>query len=316
MRRLPLAAAAAFLVLGAAALLVPLRHGVVLERVEGNAVQRLLLESRSLAGLRLGAWGARVEGEPAWGSAREGFFLAPTGPVRVQVNAWPGFRRELALVPSGSGTGPALADQGDREAFRAWFVAILEEQLQGPSPLWEPAQRDCAGLLRVACREAGGPQTDGWRARVGFTGPPVAGDPRLQAAGPWRGAFPTPEGWRPFAKGALLRSEACVYLGRELSQAQPGDLVFFARGGAHAQPDHAMAFVRADGDGQPVRRYHAGAEGSGATRQEGELGRVRVEELLHHPDPAFRPLPENTAFLGLYRWKVLAAAPLTPREPA
>jgi len=32
---------------------------------------------------------------------------------------------------------------------------------------------------------------------------------------------------------------------------------------------------------------------------------VRLEELLHHPDPDFRPLSENPAFLGLFRWRLL-----------
>jgi uncharacterized protein YfaT (DUF1175 family) len=29
---------------------------------------------------------------------------------------------------------------------------------------------------------------------------------------------------------------------------------------------------------------------------------------MHHPDPEFRPTPENPAFLGVYRWKVLSDA--------
>jgi uncharacterized protein YfaT (DUF1175 family) len=192
-------------------------------------------------------------------------------------------------------------------------VAILEQQLDGPSPAWEPAQRDCAGLLRFAFREAWGPHTEAWRNRVAFASPSVASDPSQSLAGPWRQAFPTPEGWRPFAKGAFLRRMACVPLGRELSEARPGDLLFFARGGAHAQPDHAMAFVRPDTDGQPVLLYHTGPEGSGATRAEGEVRRVRLDELMHHPDAEFRPLPENPAFLGVFRWKVLAELPISSR---
>ena len=44
-------------VLGAAALAVPLRHRVRLETAPGNPVQRIVLESRSLAGLTRTAWG-------------------------------------------------------------------------------------------------------------------------------------------------------------------------------------------------------------------------------------------------------------------
>ncbi|BDU78566.1 DUF1175 family protein [Mesoterricola sediminis] len=299
------ALAAAGAVLAAAALLAPVRHRVRVERAEGNPVQRIRLESRSLLGLARTAWFASAGGDvPAWGGAREGFFAAPTAPGRVRISAWPGFRRDVALTPSADpGAMPAArADQGDRDAFRRWFVAILEAQLDGPSPAWEPAQRDCAGLLRFAFREAWAPHTEAWRARTGFPGSPVGGDPARELAGPWAQAFPTPDGWNAFAKGAYLRRLACVDLGRDTAAARPGDLVFFARGGPRATPDHAMAFVRPDVDGQPVLLYHTGPEGSA----EGEVRRVRLDELLHHPDGTFRPVPENPAFLGVYRWKVLA----------
>lgn len=306
MKAFPAVLAAGALLLGAA-LGVPVRHRVSAERDPGNPIQHIRVESRSLLGLRRPGWGVRVTGDPgAWGGAREGFFLSPAAPERIQVRAWPGFARFLDLPASAAAAPPALVDQGDRDAWRRWFVAILEQQLEGPSPAWEPAQRDCAGLLRFAFREAFGPHNEAWRDRTAFAGGPVCGDPSQGLAGPWAQAFPTPDGWRPFARGVFLRRLACVPLGRDTAAALPGDLVFFSRGGARALPDHAMAFVRPDVDGQPVLLYHTGPEGSGATREEGEVRRVRLEELLHHPDPEFRPTPENPAFLGVYRWKILA----------
>jgi len=291
-----------------AAAVIPVRHRVILEASQGNPVQHIILESRSLLGLRRPAWGAGLAGPGStWGNAKEGFFLAPAGPSEVTVSAWPGWNARLVVAPMAGDPPGTLAEEGDRVAFRRWFVAILEQQLNDdPSPAWEPAQRDCAGLLRFAFREAWGPHTEAWRDRVGFSGPAVAGDPAPGAAGPWRYAFPTPDGWRPFARGTYLRTLACVPLGRDLALAQPGDLLFFARGGARAQPDHAMAFVRPDLDGQPMLLYHTGPERTGGTVNEGELRRVRLDELLHHPDAEFRPLMENPAFLGLYRWKILA----------
>ncbi len=286
----------------AGGLLVPLRHQVHLEADPANPVQRIVLRSRSLLGLTRPAWGARVEG--AWGGAQEGFFIAPTAPLDVGVRAWPGYRTTLRLSGSPERSIPGgLRDQGHREAFRAWFVALLEAQLDRPSPAWEPAQRDCAGLLRFAFREAWAPHTAAWRDGAGCSGPPVARDP--EGAGPWRQAFPTPEGWQPFARGAYLRELACLPLGREVAEARPGDLLFFSRGGARPQPDHAMAFVRPDSDGQPMLIYHTGPERSAGSGSEGETRRVRLDDLLHHPDPTFRPLEENPAFLGVFRWRVL-----------
>lgn len=293
------------LALLAAAALVPVRHRVWVETSEGNPVQRIRLESRSLLGVRLTGWKVGVDGAEAWGSAREGFYASPRQPLALSLHAWPGFQRTLELLPVQAPAASALLSQGDKDAFRTWFISLLERQLDGPSPAWEPAQRDCAGLLRFAFREAWGPHTEAWRDRVAFPAAPVAVDPSPAMAGPWREAFPTPAGWNPFAKGAFLRRYACVPMGRDLAEAKPGDLIFFARGGAHPEPDHAMAFVRPDMDGQPVLLYHTGPEGTGATRTEGEIRRVRLEDLLHHPEPDFRPLPENPAFIGLYRWNVL-----------
>jgi uncharacterized protein YfaT (DUF1175 family) len=286
--------------------LVPVRHRLAVESDPANPVCHLRVESRSLLGLKRTAWGVTLSGATAWGSGAEGFFLVTDRPAEVTVSAWPRFRQLLSISPSIAVRPSALKEEGDREAFRTWFVALLEQQLEAPSPAWEPAQRDCAGLLRFAFREALASHSAAWRERVAFSAGPPGQDPAPGFAWEWRGGFPTPEGTGPFAKSAYLRRLACVPLGRDLQLARPGDLIFFARGGARAQPDHAMAFVRSDLDGMPMLLYHTGPEGSGAGRQPGEIRRVRFDDLLHHPDPEFRPLSENPAFLGLFRWRLLA----------
>lgn len=205
MKNVSLLTAGGLCLLLGAALAVPLRHEVRLERDEANPVQRLVFESRSLLGLKRLPWGAKIAGADVWGGTDARFYLAPTQAIRVSLSAWPGFHRELDVQPVMAQSFGALRDAGGREAWRKWFVAMLEQQLDGPSSAWEPAQRDCAGILRFAFREAWGPHTAAWRDRVGFAGPPVARDPDLRDAGPWRHAFPTPDGWKPFAKGTLLR---------------------------------------------------------------------------------------------------------------
>ncbi|HEX9010180.1 MAG TPA: DUF1175 family protein [Holophagaceae bacterium] len=309
-----LAALGGALLGGAALALVPVRHRVRLESDPANPLRHLRVESRSLLGLRRPGWGVRVAGVPTWGSAAEGFFMAPAGAAQATVLAWPWYRQSVS-IPGGGAFPSGLREEGDREAFRAWFVALLEQQLEGPSPAWEPGQRDCAGLMRFAFREALAPHTAAWRDRVAFTGGSAGGDPSPAFGGGWRQGFPTPEGLQPFAKGAFLRRFACVPLGRDLALARPGDLIFFARGGARPEPDHVMAFVRSDADGAPVLLYDTGPEGTGTSRQPGEVRRVRLEDLLHHPDPEFRPLAENPAFLGLYRWQLLASRSVDPSAP-
>ena len=99
MKRLVLWLGGGLAFLGAAAALAPVRHRGWVERSEGNPVQRVVLESRSLVGLRLSAWQGRVEGANAWGNSREGFFVSPQEPVQIVLKAWPGFNQTLTVAP-------------------------------------------------------------------------------------------------------------------------------------------------------------------------------------------------------------------------
>jgi hypothetical protein len=52
--------------------------------------------------------------------------------------------------------------------------------------------------------------------------------------------------------------------------------------------------------------YHTGPIRIASGKQgKGEMRRLLVSDLLHHPDARWRPLPENTNFLGVYRWNIL-----------
>ncbi len=61
-----------------------------------------------------------------------------------------------------------LVSSQDRKRFRDWFVNIAESQYYEVSPLWRKEDRDCAGLLRFAFREALKKHDDAWLARFGF----------------------------------------------------------------------------------------------------------------------------------------------------
>ena len=45
--------------------------------------------------------------------------------------------------------------------------------------------------------------------------------------------------------------------------------------------------------------------GAGLLLKRGEVRRVALDDLLHHPDTRWRPVPENSNFLGVYRWNIL-----------
>src|SRR5687767_7471690 len=66
----------------------------------------------------------------------------------------------------------------DRESFRRWFTAIAEVQFYQLSEQWKREQRDCAGLVRFAMREALRKHDRAWFQRMGPAYEPVARDVR------------------------------------------------------------------------------------------------------------------------------------------
>jgi len=64
----------------------------------------------------------------------------------------------------------------DRETFRRWFTWVAEMQFYKLSDQWNPEQRDCAGLVRFAWREALRPHDRPWFQRMGENYDPVAPD--------------------------------------------------------------------------------------------------------------------------------------------
>src|SRR6476469_9160415 len=64
----------------------------------------------------------------------------------------------------------------DRENFRRWFTWVAEMQFYNLSDQWNVEQRDCAGLVRFAFREALRPHDRLWFQRMGENYDPVAPD--------------------------------------------------------------------------------------------------------------------------------------------
>jgi uncharacterized protein YfaT (DUF1175 family) len=67
-------------------------------------------------------------------------------------------------------------------------------------------------------------------------------------------------------------------------------------------PFHSMILTGADHEWVV---YDTGPIGNG----HGEVRRVAVEDLLHHPDVRWRPISNNNNFLGVYRWNILREDP-------
>src|SRR5438045_2986907 len=69
-----------------------------------------------------------------------------------------------------------LRSYNDRENFRRWFTGIAEAQFYELSKAWNEDQRDCAGLVRFAWREALRTHDRVWLKRMGGAYDAIAPD--------------------------------------------------------------------------------------------------------------------------------------------
>lgn len=210
---------------------------------------------------------------------------------------------------------------GDRESFRHWFTAIAESQFDSPSEAWSAEQRDCAGLVRFAWREALRRHDRAWLRRFGRQYGFDASRPDVRAYDLERGPLgeklfrtgPGPFGeddlregvFNEFADARTLKDYNSEFLGRDRRRAAPGDLLFFHQPWVQQYPYHVMIFLgrshRAGEEGDDWVVYHTGSSPDDA----GEVRQMRLSTLDRHPDARWRPLAPNRHFLGFYRLKIL-----------
>jgi uncharacterized protein len=275
-----------------------------------------LENSRGLAELEHDSSEARLRAGVTPGAVSLIAFVPGFSPARVEV--------KVGLDPTdqiGDGTPDflRLQDAGDQIAFRRWFAFLAEttyfqKESDRPSEI-----NDCAGLIRFAYREAlrrhDGPWANHWRL---LSLPNVASVQKYDyphtalAAGLFRtrpGAF-MPEdavdgAFAEFADAETLRRYNTYFVSRDLSAAHPGDLLFFRQAG-HRMPFHTMIYLGRSyfDEGTDWLIYHTGPRAGNA----GEIRRVTIVDLKQHPQTCWRPLPQNPAFLGVYRWNILREA--------
>lgn len=246
----------------------------------------------------------------------------------------PSERAPSAAPPSGSTSNPpATADSDhdglpdfaelrsfeDRESFRRWFTAIAETQFYQLSEHWKREQRDCAGLVRFAMREALRKHDRTWFQRMGPAYEPVARDVRgfdLDANqlgekifradfGSYRDDDERTGKFSEFADARTLKNFNVEFVSRDRRAAQPGDLLFYYQPWVQKFPFHVMVFlgsarVSPNGNADWVV-YHTGASAT----DDGTVKKVELSVLDQHPDPRWRPVERNKNFIGFYRLKIL-----------
>jgi uncharacterized protein YfaT (DUF1175 family) len=207
----------------------------------------------------------------------------------------------------------------DRDNFRRWFTTISETQFYQLSDQWNSEQRDCAGLVRFATREALRRHDRIWFQKMGpgyeTVAPDVAGF-NLDQNPLGEKIFRTDFGsfhesdlrngrFSEFADGRSLKNFNSSFVSRDRREAQPGDLLFFYQPWVQKFPSHVMVLLGsphiAPNGASDWVVYHTGS----SPTDQGTVKKVQLSVLEHHPDPRWRPVESNKNFLGFYRLKIL-----------
>jgi len=203
----------------------------------------------------------------------------------------------------------------DRENFRAWFTT-LADAAAGLSPVRLPDEvDDCAALLRWCYRNALHAHDVTWLSTMPLdTMPPLPSV--AQYAYPFTplsinlfrvrpGVYGLADNvngsFAQFADAKTLLERNTFFVSRDVRAARPGDLLFY-RQLEQNSPYHSMILT---GPQHEWAVYDTGPIGAGLEEVRGQVRRVALDDLMHHPDARWRPLPENSNFLGVYRWNIL-----------
>ena len=218
----------------------------------------------------------------------------------------------LVVLVSGTIAAPRaqvrFADDGDRAAFRSWFVLLAESQFERPAA----EVTDCAALVRFAMREALRAHTTEWARTVGLPFTPQFPDVRSAPRG-GPGGMPLflsddsgAARYVEFADARTIVSRNARPVARDTSRALPGDLLYFRQPGQR-QPDHLMVVVgrsHFEDQGTDWVVYHTGP----SPGDPGEVRKVRLDTLRQHPSARWRPVATNPAFVGVFRLAALVTS--------
>lgn len=199
----------------------------------------------------------------------------------------------------------------DRAAFRGWLTALADTAAALKPERLPHEVDDCAALLRWCYRGALHAHDEAWQSTM-----PMDSLPPLSSVAQYAYPF-TPLGanlfrvhpgayqaedvgngnFAQFADARTLWQENTFLVTRNVAAARPGDLLFY-RQLEQNSPYHSMILT---GRAHDWAVYHTGPTATGP----GEVRRVALADLIHHPDSRWRPIPQNTNFLGVYRWNIL-----------
>lgn len=250
---------------------------------------------------------------------------APTMPgphVLVLKYRTQSYRLHLQFLPDandnfGDGTPEFLRlhTAADRASFRAWFTALADLTASLPPSRLPRDIDDCAALLRWCYRNALHAHNESWLrtlpvdalpplpsiVQYAYPNTPVGANLFRVRSGSYAAADAVDGTFAQFADARTLWQHNTFLVGRSVEAARPGDLLFY-RQLEQNSPFHSMILT---GQAHEWAVYDTGPIGNGP----GEVRRMTVDDLLHHPDVRWRPTPDNSNFLGVYRWSILREDP-------
>ena len=198
-----------------------------------------------------------------------------------------------------------LISEDDREAFRGWFVRIAESQFLRRSFSWKDTQRDCAGLIRFAYREALKEHDAQWLIKSGividknlpdirrfhYPAVPVLGKNLFKQK---TGSALDVNSFGSFADAETLLKYNAGFVSRSFDDVKKGDILFFRINSTGRQQYHSMIVAGVE-NREPLIIYHTGKEDI--------IKRVPLSYLKG--SGAFDPSSSNDRFLGIYRFHIL-----------
>lgn len=199
-----------------------------------------------------------------------------------------------ALTAAQDAAAAPRLNKAQSRAFQAWMLRIVSAQLErGPSPRWQ--HRDCAGLVRFAVNEALSVHDAKWLRANGIASnrqlPPELELERAQQT--LRNRWVQTDGTvGNYVSAIALVQNNSRFIGRDLNQAQPGDLLFFDQG----DDQHLMVWM-----GSRIA-YHTGT----IKPDDNGLRSVDVSHFKTWKDTRWQPAVDNPNFAGVFRLAFLS----------
>jgi uncharacterized protein YfaT (DUF1175 family) len=186
-------------------------------------------------------------------------------------------KRVWLLISLSTLVGTASARPSESRFYQQERIArVALEQAHRVTGEWDPAQRDCAGLIRFAYRRGLGLPSTLWRNQH--------------------------QEWVDYVGASELISHNFDFITRspEPDQIESGDVLVFYN--PHKKPFeawHLMLLIKAPGSAsqQTLVVYHNGESGRRAA-----VRKVRWENLLAEPS-SWQPRSSNPLFQGVFRWQ-------------